>query len=1098
MKEKGFTVLLSFTILIFLISSTMFSVGATFVEETGLSKEEWSHSSSIEVINPYFSIEHSTLNDGTHISAYIINGPPKPPPGYETERSASMITIETSTSLPNFPSYRWVFGCSAVSGAIIAAYYDHNGYPNMYAGPTNSGEMPLTDTFWSNWTDVNGDQYPNNPLVASHNGVDGRISRGSIDNYWVKYQSTDPDPYITHGWDEHAWSTAIGDFMKTSQSAYSNSDGSTKFYNYPTSNDQLTCADMEIYDIAHLDGTFGRKLFYEARGYTVTDCFNQKTDNQVGGGFSFIDYQAEINSGHPVFINLRGHSVVGFGYSGDNILIRDTWDSNPNNIYTMPWGGSYQGMELNSVSIVRLQQENTFNCNNAVDVSAEECNALVALYNATNGAEWENNDNWLDDNSINNWFGVTLSSGHVTTVDLGFNQLHGTLPSQLGNLSKLQVLWLDGNNLSGPIPIELGELADLVSLVISENQLTGSIPAELGNLSNLKSLWLNKNNLTGSIPIELGSLANLVSLDISENQFSSTIPIELSNLLNLNLLGLSRNELSGSIPVELGNLSNLVILNLSSNKLSGTIPSELDKLSNLEYLNLHSNQLSGSIPPSLGNLSNLHWFTLYLNQLSGSIPAELGKLSNLNYFILHSNQLNGPIPVEIGNLTNLRYFDLKANQLSGAIPQEFGDLANLEKLDLSQNKFTGQLPESFINLENLKDPGEYFDGTDGLKLSYNRLETSGLSQNLLDFLAIKDPDWYLTQAVEQTIPGETGGTLVSNDGNTEISIPPNAVDGDVNFTFVPQPSPAYDTGALVFAGNSFELTAQDALEDPITTFAQSIIITLHYDEVDLGDIPEENLFLYYWDEDGAAWVDVVTTCDSGTYTRNLEENWLSVPICHLSQFALMATEEVAENSAPVAENQSIEAIQDTPVQITLVASDPDGDSLTYIIVDEPDNGTLDFDPVDLPTLTYTPNPTWFGQDSFTFKANDGELDSNIATVTIKISEKEDVNTAPAAEDQSVETDQDTALQIILTATDPDGDPLTYEIVAGPSFGNLQYNPAELPVLTYTPNPGFFGPDSFTFKANDGELDSNIATVTITVTEKDEPSTSLIFLPLILK
>ncbi|MBW6467383.1 MAG: hypothetical protein K0B06_12820, partial [Brevefilum sp.] len=152
-------------------------------------------------------------------------------------------------------------------------------------------------------------------------------------------------------------------------------------------------------------------------------------------------------------------------------------------------------------------------------------------------------------------------------------------------------------------------------------------------------------------------------------------------------------------------------------------------------------------------------------------------------------------------------------------------------------------------------------------------------------------DWYLTQAVEETIKGETGGTIISNDGNTEIAIPPDAVAGAVTFTFAPQPAPAYDTGTLDFAGNSFELTAQDSLGEPITTFAQPIIITLYYDEADLGDVPEENLFLFYWDEDSLAWMDVVTTCESGAYTRDLEEDWLSVPICHLSQFALMSLEE---------------------------------------------------------------------------------------------------------------------------------------------------------------------------------------------------------------
>ena len=119
--------------------------------------------------------------------------------------------------IPNFPSYSWVFGCTAVSAAMIAAYQDRNGYPNIYTGPTNGGVMPLSNV-WGTWTDGNGDSYPSNPLIASQYGVDGRTTKGSIDDYWVSYGSTANDPFITGGWTEHTYGTAIGDYMRTSQS----------------------------------------------------------------------------------------------------------------------------------------------------------------------------------------------------------------------------------------------------------------------------------------------------------------------------------------------------------------------------------------------------------------------------------------------------------------------------------------------------------------------------------------------------------------------------------------------------------------------------------------------------------------------------------------------------------------------------------------------------------------------------------------------------------------------------------------------------------------------------------------------------------------
>lgn len=349
-----FTVLVV-TVFIFTITGNLWSnaYAQDIPTDTPASEPIVTQTPLIEVVNPYFSIEHTTLTDGTTISGYIINGPRTPLSEYKAERAASIMPIINAVILPDFPSYNWVFGCSAVSGAMIAGYFDRGAYPNMYIGPTNGGVMPITDTSWPIWSD--GYQaYPNNPLVASHNGVDDRTSRGSIDDYWVSYQSTANDPYITNGWIQHTWGTAIGDYMKTSQSAapYNNIDGSTKFYNYISGSAKFTCSIMEDSGYDDKDGTYGRRLFYEARGYTVSDCYNQMTDNKFSGGFSLANFQAEINAGYPVLLNLAGHSIVGYGFDGSTIYIRDTWDSNPGNTYTMPWGGSYEGMELLSVSIV--------------------------------------------------------------------------------------------------------------------------------------------------------------------------------------------------------------------------------------------------------------------------------------------------------------------------------------------------------------------------------------------------------------------------------------------------------------------------------------------------------------------------------------------------------------------------------------------------------------------------------------------------------------------------------------------------------------------------------------------------------------------------
>jgi len=302
----------------------------------------------------YFTANILTLDDGRQIEEAIINGPPRPPPGFDIERQSVALPepdVAAGINRLTAPAYNWVFGCSAVSGAMIAAYYDRSGWANIYTGPTNGGVMPLNNGGWPTWSD-GYETYPNCPLIASKNGVDGRTSRGSIDDYWIQYGSEAADPYVTNGWTQHAWGDAIGDYMKTSQSDYGNTDGSTAFYNWTSLTTPLTCGDMEDYNISYRDGTYGRKLFYEARGYRVAECYNQKTDNN-GGGFTFAMYQAEIDAGRPVLLNLQGHSIVGVGYdsASSTVYLHDTWDYNS---HTMTWGTSYSGMTLLSVSVVNL------------------------------------------------------------------------------------------------------------------------------------------------------------------------------------------------------------------------------------------------------------------------------------------------------------------------------------------------------------------------------------------------------------------------------------------------------------------------------------------------------------------------------------------------------------------------------------------------------------------------------------------------------------------------------------------------------------------------------------------------------------------------
>jgi len=177
------------------------------------------------------------------------------------------------------------------------------------------------------------------------------------------------------------------------------------------------------------------------------------------------------------------------------------------------------------------------------------------------------------------------------------------------------------------------------------------------------------------------------------------------------------------------------------------------------------------------------------------------------------------------------------------------------------------------------------------------------------------------------------------------------------------------------------------------------------------------------------------------------------------------------NGAPVANDQTVTLNEDETAAITLTASDANGDALTYQVVTGASHGTLTGS---VPNLTYTPSLNYNGSDTFTFKANDGTLDSNTATITLSI---QPVNDAPMADDQTVTLNEDETASIILTASDADGDVLTYQVVTGPSHGTLT---GSAPDLIYTPAENYNGNDTFSFRANDGNLDSNIATISLSI------------------
>ena len=279
----------------------------------------------------------------------------------------------------------------------------------------------------------------------------------------------------------------------------------------------------------------------------------------------------------------------------------------------------------------------------------QDRDALIALYKATKGENWDESTGWKE----------------APTLGDGFNDDPCSPPVWFGLICdaqpRVQVVNLRGNGLQGEIPSDLGDLTALGNLTLSSNSLTGTIPPQLGSLPFLRVLALSANGLSG------------------------TIPLQLANLTTLESLSLSSNRLVGEIPPQLSNLGSLEDLLLGSNQLTGSIPPDLEELTSLDFLSLPNNQLTGPIPPGLGNLPNMRTLDLHSNRLSGPIPPELANLANLRVAILSDNHLTGTIPPLLGTLQSLVKLDLEKNHLTGPVPSEIARLGE-DVLDIRDNR----------------------------------------------------------------------------------------------------------------------------------------------------------------------------------------------------------------------------------------------------------------------------------------------------------------------------------------------------------------------------------------------------------------------------
>ena len=366
---------------------------------------------------------------------------------------------------------------------------------------------------------------------------------------------------------------------------------------------------------------------------------------------------------------------------------------------------------------------------------AAERAALVALYNATGGSDWQNNSGWLSNAPVGDWFGVTTysdtdeySARRVEAVRLKDNGLAGALPPELGELGRLRELDLgassytctdgvcqpdsdNGNQLTGPIPSEWIGLNRLRTFDLAANPVTGPLPEWRVWPRDLERLDLSGTQLTGGIPANLGNAPQLQHLDLSNNALTGSVPTRLGDLGNLRLLALDNNQLSGPVPLELADLDNLTTLRLSGNQLSGCVPVGLKDVAtnDLASLGLDDCPVDTSDPVDRAALvafyestggpnwtDNTGWLSgAPVKDWEGVRTDENGRVIQI---VLPLHNLSGTLPLDIGLLTKLNILQLSGNSLTGELPPTMGRLTELEVIILGGNAFTGCIPGGLANL----------------------------------------------------------------------------------------------------------------------------------------------------------------------------------------------------------------------------------------------------------------------------------------------------------------------------------------------------------------------------------------------------------------
>ncbi|KAK8365043.1 hypothetical protein V6Z12_A02G024800 [Gossypium hirsutum] len=358
------------------------------------------------------------------------------------------------------------------------------------------------------------------------------------------------------------------------------------------------------------------------------------------------------------------------------------------------------------------------------------------------------------------------------SFDASYNNLSGSIPNCLDNMSQLDSFDVSYNNLSGPIPNCLGNMSALSWLGLQGNNFSGMLP-KFSKATQLEFLKVSENRLEGKLPRSLAKCTQLTVLDVGSNMINDTFPFWLEKLTYLMVLILRENRFYGQIKhfKHKSVFPTLDVLDIASNQFSSELSIDFLQATRLRSLKIGGNKLEGKLSRSLVNCTALEVLDIGNNMVHDTFPFWLEKLPSLKVLVLRANRFYGTISkidTERG-FPKLRILDIGSNHFSGDVSIEFLQnyyqdsvtivnkgiemfyqkvLTILTCLDLSNNSFHGRIPEEIQMLRSLrvmKLSNNGFSDLESLDLSINKLSGKIPLQLIsLTFLAALNFNQFIT------------------------------------------------------------------------------------------------------------------------------------------------------------------------------------------------------------------------------------------------------------------------------------------------------------------------------------------------------------------